>query len=177
MKTVIVTVVILLSLSGVACCQGTNCSDVIATSTDKVTGKTITGIKSYLVISKDTISGFSIYFFRDHEQFKGMHPLTITIWATGASACIDEDSKINFLFRDGTRLELKNNGEYNCDAKFKIMQFIGAKRTDKRAGIEYLRTKLIETMRVWTTNGYVQEDFSDYQSELFKKVLNCLFEQ
>ncbi len=84
MKQATITAAFLFFLSG-----NTYCQDIIVTSTDKVTGKTIAGIKSLLTISKDSTSGFSIYFYKEHEQYKGMHPLRISIKALGAGSCIE----------------------------------------------------------------------------------------
>ncbi len=37
-----------------------------------------------------------------------------------------------------------------------------------------LREKEIETMRVWTSNGFVEEDFTLEQSAKFKIIMDCL---
>lgn len=142
------------------------CSDLISTKTDKMTGKSSTSSTETLMISDDGgKNGFGFYFM----DLSGT--IVFSIQAVGAGSCIDDDNKMLVLFRDGTRLELVNNAKFNCDAKF-TLYFGGS--FGKKKQLEKFRTKEIETMRIWTSKSYVEEDFSSDQSKQFMKTVDCL---
>jgi len=148
--------------------MSSDCSDYIVTETDKMTGKSSTGAKETLVISEDGgKTGFGIYALNSSSS----KSLIFVVQAVGAGGCVDDDDKINILFRDGSRLELVNNGKFNCDAKM-TLYFGGS--FGKKKQLEELATKEIETMRVWTSKSYVEKDFSSEQSKRLMKTISCL---
>ncbi len=67
----------------------------------------------------------------------------LIIQAVGAGSCIDEGSKINILFTDGTRLELVSEDDYNC--KGKATAYFGDV-FGKKTQLAELKTKKIQTM-------------------------------
>jgi len=144
-----------------------DCSNWIATETDKVSGNTFTAAKNALIVSADGgRKGFGIFMMQGSEA-----ELILTIKAVGAGNCIDEGAKINILFADGSRLELASEMDFNCERRATVY-FGGV--FGKKKQLEELKTKKIQTMRVWTNDGYVQEDFTvDNQIE-FYNVINCL---
>ncbi len=142
------------------------CSDLISTETDKMTGHSITGAIKKLVISDDgSKNGFGIFLLR------ASNTIIFNIHAVGAGGCIDDENKMNVLFRDGTRLELINDGDFNCDEEFTL--YFG-EAFGKKKQLEIFRTKEIETMRIWTTKSYVEKDFSSDQSKQLMKTIDCL---
>jgi hypothetical protein len=146
-----------------------DCSNWIKTTEDNVSGTKTTIIKDYLIISNDggkTGFGISLYTF-DSRTF------VFTTKAIGASACIKESAKINILFTDGSRIELTTDGKFNCknDATVLFGEGLGK---PKALLLSQLKEKSIATMRVWTEDGYVQQDFDQTQAEHFKNALNCL---
>jgi len=146
--------------------NNSDCSTYIATEVDKVTGKTSVAAKDILIVSKDGgKNGFGIYIL------KGSNSIIFSIQAVGAGGCIDDDNKMNVLFRDGTRLELINDGKFNCDAKY--TQYFGG-AFGKKKELEMFRTKEIETMRIWTSKSYVEENFTSEQSKELMNVVDCL---
>ena len=78
---------------------------------------------------------------------------------------------MNILFRDGTRLEFINNADHNCDGEF-TLYFGGIYGRIKL--LEQLKTKEIEIMRIGTTNGNIDEEFTTENSWEFIKALECL---
>ena len=143
------------------------CSELISTETDKMTGKSSTAAKKTLIISDDGgKNGFGIFLMNSSSG-----SIIFSIQAVGAGSCIDDDNKMNILFRDGTRLELVNNGKFNCKAKF-TLYFGGS--FGKKKQLEMLRTKEIETMRIWTSKSYVEKDFTSEQSKQLMKTVDCL---
>ena len=141
------------------------CGDLIDTKTDKVTGKSTRGVKETIVVSKDGKNGFGFYIF------EGSNSIILSVNVVGGGGCIDDTDKMNILFRDGTRLELINNTKFNCDGDF-TLYFGGV--FGKKKELEQLRTKEIETMRIWTSKSYVEEDFAPDNSKAFMKSLDCL---
>ncbi len=142
------------------------CEDLITKEIDKVTGKSNISAKDPLIISNKDDDKLSILFLKGDKNV-----IIVAVQAIGASRCIDDDNKINILFRDGTRLELRNNGKFNCDAM--NTQYFGG-LFGKEKELNMLREKEIETMRVWTSNGFVEEDFTLEQSAKFKIIMDCL---
>jgi hypothetical protein len=144
-----------------------DCSNWIETSTDKVSGTTTTGSISNLIVSTDGgTTGFGIYMFNGSTG-----SLVLIIQAVGAGSCIDEGAKINILFTDGTRLELASEGDFNC--KGKATAYFGG-IFGKKKQLEELKTKKIQTMRVWTSDSYVEKDFTVDNQDEFYYVINCL---
>ena len=143
-----------------------DCSDLISTEIDKVTGISYTGSIETLVISDyEGGTGFRILFV------KGQNSVIFSIQVVGAGSCIDDDDKMNVLFRDGTRLELVNEIGFNCDANFTI--YFGSV-FGKQEQLEKFSSTEVETMRIWISNNYVEKDFNSDQSIKFMKSVECL---
>lgn len=146
-----------------------DCVNLTSTETDKMTGKSTTASKETLIVSEDGgKTGFGIFLINISGS------LVFSIQAVGAGSCIDDDDKMNVLFRDGTRLELGNSGKFNCDGKFTL--YMGGS-FGKRKELEIFRTKEVETMRIWTSKSYVEKDFSTEQSKQLMKTVDCLWVQ
>jgi len=142
------------------------CADLISSETDKISGRTITGaIRRFLVANDARDYGFAM------TIMMGAGSLILNIKVVGASSCVDDDNKMNLLFRDGTRLELKNIEGFNCKSTFTV--YFGGGMGNTKA-LHAIRTKEVETMRVWTSDGFVEKDFSSEQSKKFMKIFDCL---
>ena len=144
-----------------------SCNNWIETTKDKVTGDQQVTAKSKIIISSDGgQTGFGILAFLDNNNF----PI-LSIQAVGAGNCIDESTKINILYRDGTRSEIYSNNDFNCDARASLY-FGGVFGKSKE--LRNLSSKEIETMRVWTNDSYVEKDFTEEQSMQLKYTMKCL---
>lgn len=142
-----------------------DCSNLISTETDKMTGRS-TPMSKTLVISDDGgKTGFGIYLLKLQKT------IVLTIVVRGASKCIDDKNDMNILFRDGTKLQLTNNGKFNCDGEF-TLYFGGTFGKGKE--LDQIRNKEIETLRVWTSKSFVQKDFTKEQSQQLLKTVECL---
>lgn len=145
-----------------------SCADVISTTEDKVTGETTTASKETLVISDDDGStGFGMLFLLTSDE----STIVWNIQAVGASSCIEDDSKMNILFRDGTRAELTQDGGFNCEADFTL--YLGSV-FGREEELKNLSTKQIEIMRVWTSDGFVEKDITELHSKKIKQSFSCL---
>ncbi len=143
-----------------------DCSKWIITDIDEVGGNTNTGSKNFLIVTNDGEEGFRILM-----QQIPRGGVAIFIRAVGAGSCIDEEALINILFTDGSRLELSNDGKFNCKAEASLYfgEIFG-----KKSQLEELKTKKIQTLRVWTSDSYVEKDFTKDNQEEFYNVINCL---
>jgi hypothetical protein len=147
--------------------NSSDCSNYISTEVDKVTGKSTVAAKEMLIVSKD--GGKNGFGFIIMKSDRGS--IIFSIQAVGAGNCIDDDNKMNVLFRDGTRIELFNDGKFNCDAKY--TQYFGGV-FGKKKELEMFRTKEVETIRIWTSKSYVEEDFTSEQSKQLLHTVDCL---
>ncbi len=146
--------------------EPTTCDAYISTNVDKVTGDKTTSGKKNIIVSKDGgKKGFGFLLMNSKKV------LIMSIKAVGASGCIDDDAKMNVLFTDGSRLELVNNGKFNCKSKF-TLYFGGS--FGKKKEFESFKNKEVEIIRIWTRKSYVEETFTKQQREDLKNTVNCL---
>lgn len=143
-----------------------DCFNLVSTKVDEMTGKSSTGSKMPITVSDDGgKSGFVINILKRSES------IIFSIQVIGAGDCIDADSKINIVFRDYTRLDLINDGEFNCDSDFSLY-FGGI--AGKVNQLEFFRKKEVKTMRIWTSEGFVEKEFSPDQSKQLMNTVACL---
>jgi hypothetical protein len=144
-----------------------DCNNLIVTETDQVTGITTTSAKKTQVISTDDGKNrLGIFMLKTSPEY-----LILIIQATGGGPCADKGAKINFLFTDGSRLELASDGDFNCKAELTVY-FGGV--FGKKKQLDLLKSKKIQTIRAWTMDSYVQMDLSSEQQDEFHAVINCL---
>ena len=143
------------------------CADLISTKTDKMTGKTYTSNKEFLYISGKNRTGFRILCMKTTTY------ITIAIWdneGVTSSYRSDDDDELEILFRDGSKLVLANDRQcYGVDFIIYFGNVFGKKKQ-----LNELTTKEIETIRVWTSGGAVQKNFSNEQSKILMNTLKCL---
>ncbi|WP_460545889.1 hypothetical protein [Echinicola sediminis] len=145
-----------------------SCSSLILIEEDKMTGDKTPMLKDAIVLSKDGgTNGIAIYLM------KAKNSIIFSLTAIGAGNCIDKGDKINFLFRDGTRMESGNMSNFNCDNKSTM--YLGGIFGGKK-NLIMLSEKEIATLRVWTSDGYVEEDLSNDDSMVLKAAFKCLTE-
>lgn len=99
-------------------------------------------------------------------------PVTIAIEAMGAGRCMRKGASVELLFTDGSRMHLASDSA-NCKRTATVALSADADRPS-RAAFTALMTKEIETMRVWTIEGYVQSDFTAEGRRQFLGLFRCL---
>ena len=142
-----------------------DCSFLIKKEIDKMTGKTTIKSESLLISQDGLKTGLAIGLFKSGKE------ITFAIIAVGASSCINENNTMWILFRDGSKIQLTNETAFNCDGKF-VVYFLGL--YGKKADLEQLRTKEIESIRVYTTKSYVEETLSENQSKQLMKSFDSI---
>jgi hypothetical protein len=75
------------------------------------------------------------------------------------------------LFRDGQRLELENDSDFNCNAE-STLYFGGVFGKTKQ--LTQLRSTEIATLRVWTRGEFVQRDLASADSQRLRLGFTCL---
>lgn len=144
------------------------CEEYIEHQVDEVTGWDLgkSSKQNIILLGKEngTSMGILVTTLPDNA-------IVITFSITHQNPCIESSGKLNVLFRDGTRIELKNNGQPNCKGNH-YQLFRGP--FNKEEELELLSLKEIRTVRVWTTTGFVDAEFSIEQSRLLRNVLICI---
>lgn len=146
-----------------------DCSKYISSTLDKVSGKENVGGNKFIIVSSDGgKTGFSIFTLRSDS---GVIGFVIKVVDRSAGGCINDSSKVNILFKDGTRLELTGASKFNCDGEVSLY-FRGV--FGNSSALEMLKTKPIETMRVHTFKSFVDRDFTPDQADQLMHQLSCL---
>lgn len=161
MKTSIVLIFILLT----SFVYSQDCERWVKYQEDKVGGTGYYVNKESIIVTNDNTSGFNITVMETNKS------IIFSIVAVGAGRCIDEKSKVQILFEDDSRIELLTNGKFNCENSA-VVYFLNI--FGRKWEYEQLSTKKIKTMRVWTSRGHVEENFTDEKSEQLKNVFRCV---
>lgn len=145
-----------------------DCSNLINTSEDRVTGITYTSSKNYLVIDNPTDEGghIAMSFFLGSEK-----SITWGLDVFGAGQCINEGDKINILFTDGSRMELQNDSDFNCEKRSTV--YFGSV-WGKQRQLSDLINKKIQIIRVWTDDSFIEKEFDNTDAITFQNTLRCL---
>lgn len=141
------------------------CDDVLLVTEDRVTGVTIVSTKEGFVLADTSEErGLGIIMM---QSDRGL------IWNTRVMnrACVDDKQRMNILFRDGSRLELVNDGKFNCQGDF-TLYFGGV--FGKGRQLKQLQEKEIETIRVGTRTGFAEQTLTEYESAFMKKAFGCI---
>jgi len=142
-----------------------NCSALIAVERS-IQGDKFVAQSKTIKVASDSTTGFAISFYKSKNG-----PL---IWTTAISAkghCIKEEGKMLIVMKDGTRYQVDNNGKPNCDGSFKL--YFGG-LYGKETQLESMQSQEIAAIKVWTSNSFVEETFSEDHSSLFKATINCM---
>lgn len=143
--------------------------DLIIVETDKMTNETSYRFKNMIRLSNE-IENHNISIIAHSE--KNEEYLFFGIFPYGAGDCIEDDSKIIFLFKDKQTITLENTGDYNCENHFTL--FLTKARYEKT--IFYLKTVQLASIRVYTSEGYVEVDLDEIQSLKIQKSIKFLLE-
>lgn len=143
-----------------------DCSALIAVqrSIDK---EKFVGVLRKLVVSEDSKTGFVISFYKTKHG-----PI---IWTTNLmgypGACIDEDTKMNVILKDGTTFKFTNEGGKNCEGNFKL--YFGG-NSGKEYAFELIQSMDIRAIRVWNSRISEDEFFAEDHAAIFKAAMHCI---
>lgn len=136
--------------------------ELISKTVDKMTNRISIHVKELIpIFNQNTEEGISFY---AGNQLNANH-LFLSFYAYGAGNCIDEDNEIIVLFRDGSKFTLRQSGDFNCDNSFTLL----LTKDQYKREIDLLSSIEIETMRIYTTDSYVEQDLTPEQSKKIQK--------
>ena len=145
-----------------------SCSAIVS-DVDRITGKQSWSAKEKIIVSADkNRQGISFYIIKHTD-----HPYIIMV-LTGAAdkfRCVDKGDKINILFRDGTKLEMVNQGNSNCEGRFSLYFGDVFQKIDE---LNQLITKPVEAVRMWGRGEFIEENFTTKNASDLMHVLSCL---
>lgn len=147
--------------------QELSCEALIDTNYDEVSGNTTTALNRRVTLTHDDVEGLILSLFVPQN---GTLIWLTTLVGEGAN-CVDDDDKVLMLFTDGSRIELENNNDFNCDAN-STLYFGGVFGRQKQ--LRTLQQKTLKTLRVWHHGGYIQEDVSGENAAVLRKAFECL---
>ncbi len=141
------------------------CEDYIEVYTDKMTGESNVGAIKKIILTENSTKGITIYCMLDKSQ----KTFIMSCKAIG-EGCIDDNAKVNLLFKDGTRKEVIASSNFNCKGSVPIYSGGGF---GNKTLLELLSTKELETIRISTSRGFIQEDFKEKGNDLLQTI-KCL---
>ena len=149
------------------------CDSRLLTQFDSIKEVYVSSVKDDIVIKKDEKNKLILALLAMERT------IILSIIVVGGGDCIDETNKMNVVFRDGTKLEMLNNGGFNCDAEFSIF-FGGDFGHKKELGL--FLTNEIETIKISTRkstidkarNNVVEVAVPPDTSKLIMESITCL---
>lgn len=146
-----------------------NCTQLLNTYYDEVTGITVIRMKDYIFVSEDTVKKAAIFIAQKIDDQGTETTLTIDCKDLG---CISNGNAINILFTDGTREQYTNMSAFNC-VGFALL-FIDIPDYYGNTIKSTLLSKRIKTMRVSGNNKYIQVNLTEENQNQLVNVLKCL---
>jgi hypothetical protein len=151
----------------------TDCAYWVETKTDAVTGKTKTKAKETIVFGKTLIEGKRYKLGKNNIELSlrlDKNDVVFQFHIVGFGACADDKDKINILFNDNTRLELRNEADYNCDGIIAVWLPKNSKK------LKELMSKTIKTIRPTMNNEYIDIECIENSSTHLNNAIKCLTE-
>ncbi len=143
-----------------------SCSELIKSKVDKMSGRTYFSMRDRVVCSKNKTNGLILGISKSSSG-----SIIFSLSPYGASSCIKESQDVNFLFEGDYRFTLQHDSDFNC--KNSVVIYFGGIFGKKRE-LKVFKAKKIKTIRVWTSDGYVEEDLSEDQAMRIMKSFDCL---
>lgn len=141
--------------------------DLIVKTVDKMTNEVSVHLKELIqIFNKNNEERISFY----AGSALNADYLFLNIYAYGAGNCINEDNEIIILFRDGSKFTLAQTGDFNCDNSFTLF----LTKDQYKREINLLSSFEIETIRVYTTDSYVEQDLTSEQSKKIQKSIQYI---
>lgn len=141
-------------------------SDWIEVKVDEMEGDTVYRSKDWLTISNENTQKV-IHLWMEKDGYNGSIDILFNVHGSGN--CIDDENRIIILFKDKTKIDKYGISKFNCNNNSWV-SFEGEE-------VEYLKSKEIDKIRVYTTEGSVQEELNTKQSKEFLTTINHLIDR
>lgn len=147
-------------------CSAQACDSLVARVVDRVTGDTTMISKKVIALTDNAgQSGITL------TCLKYQGNIILSFKVVGAGSCVSEADKINFVFADGGKLEIKNDHKFNCQGAIKL--YFGGP-FGKLEQLDKLLSANLTTLRAWVGDKFVQKDLSNQQAGQLRSTLKCL---
>lgn len=147
-------------------CGAQVCDSLTAQVIDRVTNDTTRISKTNIVLTDDGgKSGIAI------TCLKYQGNIIMSFKVVGAGSCVGQSDKINFLFSDSSRLEIKNDHKFNCQGTLKL--YFGGP-FGKLEQLNKLLSGNVATIRAWTGSQFVQRNLTIRQAKQLRETMDCL---
>jgi len=147
-----------------------DCVNLLVKSTDKFTKKTTVSLK--YTIEKISKNGNILFLMNLNKDEEGVIVLSINIKDKGFG-CIDEYSKIYFLFSDSTSDMILNNNKFNCNGL--ALSFINRYFSGNEKLGTMFSEKIITDIKVEGVNGSYEISLNKEKAEKFRRSATCMF--
>ncbi|MEQ9299548.1 MAG: hypothetical protein RIF33_13330 [Cyclobacteriaceae bacterium] len=97
--------------------------------------------------------------------------VTMLMATQGDEDCMITGSVVNLTFRDGTKMDMKNTGEANCEGRGLLT--LGTNDKSNQL-LTLLKTKELSSARVWNKSASILATFSPEDSKLMLNTVWCL---
>ena len=125
------------------------------------------GVLKKLVVSGDSKTGFAISFNKTKHG-----PIIWTTNVMGTGMCIDEETKMNLVLKDGTTFKFGNEGSNNCEGNFVL--YFGSTSSGKEYAFDIIQKTDIRAIRIWNSKFSADQFFHEYDAAIFRSSMNCL---
>lgn len=143
-----------------------HCSGYIALVDDKTTGGKAVAMKTNVMLSDAaTKTGFNIY------ASLADNAIRVSITIVEGTTCVKQGDVIQFLFTDGSELQLAHSDKTNCNVE--SIFFLGG-TPDREKDLAALTTKMISKLKVWAHADVVEKSFPAEKATSFQESLKCL---
>jgi hypothetical protein len=151
------------------------CDAVVKTELDSLSGEYSRGSREDIIIAKEGKDVLTVSLLVMDRT------VIISFTAVGGVYCIDETNKVNLFFRDGTSIEMANNGKFNCDGDFSLF-FYGSFGNKKQ--YDQIMTKEIDRVKVGLRKSVVEKNRPTFieavippeKSKVIMQTAACLLE-
>lgn len=141
-----------------------DCSQLIERKTDKMTDFVTVGIKDPFIVKKNEEEGIVFYAAKREEE------KVMVVLGLAGVGCVEKNSKVIILFRDGRKMELTGFNDFNCDGRI----FLSFAVDDDE--VISMATRDISTVRAYASKGFIDVDFQPDQSKSWKQSIQCLID-
>lgn len=160
-----------------------NCTTFVEKTTDRFSGDSFIASKQNIIVSKNMgKTGFGITMFKEEKDIRTF--ISFTIVKNGRTVCIEKRAEMIILFTDNTKKTYSSFTKFNCKGSYTLAAYSQPSSLkyssddygipDIIANIEELKTKKIQAIRVQTSDGYIDEDFTLENQSQFFNTINCI---
>ena len=154
-----------------------NCTTYVEQHTDRFSGEISKISKKHVMVFApgQWETGFGIAFFQSKGVKDGVL-LSFTVQKDGIRVCFDLMSEVIILFTDNSKITCVNVSKNNCKGSCQLFALKNPPTDVTKAlyvDLIKLKTKKIQAIRIVTSDGVMDEDFTVENQDQFLNTINC----